>query len=145
MKSLSRHSLLTTLLATAAMGLLSGCGEAKPKTAPVHGKITFDGQPLTTGNIMFIPDPTGQYSMGYIAADGTYSLTTFVDGDGALLGNHRVMITAVKDNGPESAALPLTPTRYSNDRTSGLTAQVKEQADNVIDFLLTSKPEKKKK
>lgn len=62
-----------------------GCGSGHPETFPVAGKITYDGQPVTQGTVVFYPEE-GQPAMGTIAADGSYRLTTFEDGDGAAAG-----------------------------------------------------------
>src|SRR3954464_3770610 len=82
--------------------LLAGCGGGpsdKPKVAPVSGKVTQKGKPLTTGDVLFTPSggpdgAAGQVATGQIGPDGTYRLTTFNTGDGAVLGTHKVTVTA---------------------------------------------------
>ena len=73
-----------------ACALLSGC-DSGPKVAPVRGRVTYNGKPVTAGKIMFYPEH-GRPSIGSIAEDGTYSLTNNVPGDGALIGGHKVTI-----------------------------------------------------
>jgi hypothetical protein len=107
-------------------------------TAPVSGKITYKGQPVPTGTIMFVPGE-GPAATGEIAKDGSYTLSTYSNGDGAVLGAHKVSITALQNVGaglPEqkSGTPPsLIPKKYISDMTSGLTAEVK-QTDNVVNF-----------
>jgi len=86
----ARYSLMVLLA-----GLLIGCGggSGHEETASVTGTVTLKGTPVTEGRIAFFP-PKGRPAMGTIQSDGTYTLTTFDPGDGALLGNHRVTITA---------------------------------------------------
>src|SRR5262249_3000951 len=80
--------------------LFSGCAGSdagKPKVAPVSGKVTKKGgQPLTHGDITFTPSEggSGQIATGQIGPDGSYTLTTFNTGDGAVLGKHKVTVVA---------------------------------------------------
>ncbi len=75
--------------------LLAGCGgdPSKPKLGKVSGTVTYKGQPVTSGTVRFTPDAskggeTGQVASGQIESDGSYELTTFDTGDGAILGQH---------------------------------------------------------
>src|SRR6187402_2127746 len=79
----------------------AGCGSKHPLTAPVKGKITIDGKPVTTGRISFHPVSGERPALANIQPDGSYSLTTFEDGDGALLGRHKVSIKSTRiENAP---------------------------------------------
>jgi hypothetical protein len=49
-----RRALGLGLFTTLACGLLSGCGDEK--TYRVSGKVSFKGQPIAEGRILFIPD-----------------------------------------------------------------------------------------
>jgi hypothetical protein len=134
--------------------LAAGCGgPSRPETAPTSGRVTYKGQPVAGGRIVFFPEPSGagRQAIGTIGPDGRYSLTTFRDGDGAVLGRHRVTIKATRVTGPpspEEAADQmrrgvdlgvewLVPKKYSRPETSPLTADVK-RGDNTIDFDLPS-------
>ena len=152
-------------VAVAYVGLLAtlGCGSGHSDMAPVTGTVTIDGNPVETGDIRFIPS-NGRSAMGEIV-DGKYTLRTYRENDGALLGSHRVSITAMKTKRrkgllpePPADAPPeehqawrdqmesvgfddfewLVPERYSYHDRSGLTAEVKP-GTNEIDFPLTSK------
>jgi hypothetical protein len=107
--------------------------------APVHGKVTYKGKPLPNGTVMFVPGE-GPAAYGEISTDGSFRLKTN-DSDGAVLGNHKVSITALADIG---TALPeqrsptppsLVPAKYLDHERSGLTAEVK-RGDNRVDFEL---------
>ena len=132
-------SLLVALLLAAS---LPGCGTGGLPTAPVRGKVTFMGKPLTAGTILYMPEGDKPSATSEIKPDGTYVLTTYTANDGAVLGKHTILITAIED---QSDRLPedrsptpglLIPERYNNFGTSGLTADVKA-GDNVFDFELT--------
>jgi hypothetical protein len=125
------------LLMTSFTAILAGCGSSGPTLYPVQGKVTFNGKPLNTGSVLFVPLSKGPSAYGVIAEDGTYRLTTD-DREGALPGKHRVMINAVKDNGINSPHSYLIPAKYGSD-SSGLEAEVKEQDENTIDFALEGK------
>ena len=135
--------------------LLSGCGDGRPATSPVRGKITFEGQAVTTGKIVFYPDD-GRSAMSTIGPDGTYELRTMDPGDGAIPGKHVVTITATRTTGPampssfeeelagagtqppsdDTASVQwLVPEEYSQRTTTPLKAEVKA-GENTIDFEL---------
>ena len=143
-----RHGMI--LILSLGMALAVGCGSPGPKTAPVVGKVTVAGKPVTTGTVMFWPTGGGPPATGQIGPDGSYRLTTQPNSDGAVPGAHQVTIKAVQgEAGPKSfdeeragklgAASAqvqwLVPRRYEDRQTSPLTAEVKP-GPNTIDFNL---------
>ena len=78
-----------------ALLLLGGCGSGLPERGKVTGKVTFNGKPVPEGTVTFYPQ-TGRSASGRIQPDGTYTLTTFDEGDGAIVGSHEVTIEAVR-------------------------------------------------
>ncbi len=135
----------SVLLFAACLVSCLGCGPNRPATAPVHGRVTYNGRPVVAGTIVFQPTH-GRPAMGEIQPDGSYKLTTFDAGDGALLGKHTVTIDARRNpkpppmEGTEAAGPPpkvewLVPQEYSNPNSSPLTAEVKS-GKNTIDFNL---------
>ncbi len=133
----ARHSLaLSASLAIA----FAGCGSSNRPTFPVTGKVTFNGEPLPTGSVLLTPVGGGPSAQAAIQPGGTYSVWTFAEGDGAIPGKHTVLITAAKDNGPDSAMTPLIPDKYGTFN-SGLEVDVKE-IDNTANFELTGKAPK---
>ncbi|RUL87509.1 hypothetical protein [Tautonia sociabilis] len=139
--------------------LAAGCGDGTglPKRYPVSGTVTYKGEPVKTGTIQFTPEDlnNGRAASGVIT-DGSYYLTTAVDGDGALPGNYKVAIIAqdvdlekalagVEGGSPKqddiakayAEAKDLVPSKYSLPDTSGLTYTVKEGSNRNVDFDLT--------
>lgn len=120
--------------------VLAGCGSGRPETAVVRGKIIYKEKPVPNGTITFIPK-AGPSATGEIQSDGTYTLTTFRPGDGAILGEHIVIIVAMQDMSnrlPEERnplPPPIVPDKYTNIATTDLKAQV-SAGENVIDFKL---------
>jgi len=76
-----------------AIGLgLGGCGSGHElETAEVQGVVTFDGKPVQQGSVTFVPE-RGRGATGSINADGSYTVTTYHPGDGALIGPHTVTV-----------------------------------------------------
>lgn len=129
--------------AVLSMLLLVGCGgnatDQKP-VAEVKGVVSYEGKPLERGQIIFFPEFGAKIGQGQIQPDGSYELTTYESGDGALLGKHQVAIISERDMEgvlPEDAEADqepsLIPTKYNLQKTSGLTAEVKE-GGNEINF-----------
>ena len=124
-------------LCVSALTVLFACGPGRPETAEVVGRVTFKGQPVPQGRILFWP-PKGRPAMAEIGSNGRYELTTFDDADGAMLGEHRVTIKATKTHFPNgNASKPvvewLVPQRYENIDKTPLTATV-TAGKNTIDF-----------
>lgn len=101
-----------------------GTPEAAAKlstTVPVSGVVTYKGNPLTRGTVVFEPD-AGRPAHGAIQPDGHYTLSTFKDGDGAVEGAHRVSISGLnrkdlplKYHSPSSSGIELEVSRDKSD------------------------------
>lgn len=107
------HAIGLPLLAVIA-ALCFGCaGNDQPM--PVSGKVTVNGTPVANAGIVFHPkDGKGRPAMAETAEDGTYRLTTFKAGDGALKGEYQVTLVweepvhpylALRDGAPQKEAL----------------------------------------
>lgn len=127
-----RKTLVALLLAS--IGGVAGCGNGKLPVAPVNGKVLYRGKSLEFGSVMFQPD-AGPPARGIIQPDGTFQLSTYGVGDGAILGSHRVRVACFQgqqSNNPAKAEAglgkSLIPPKYSDLAGSGLRAEVK--ADN---------------
>lgn len=137
MKAMLKTSMPAYAASLGVLVLLSGCGESHPATAPVSGIITFAGKPVPGGTVMFVPEPPGAPAYGEIQPDGSYRLSTFSEGDGAILGEHRIAISAVDIPNPElPEARALVPFKYSSEQTSGLRAEITKQEMNAVDLNL---------
>ncbi len=147
--------------------LLSGCGN--PDLGKVSGLVTFDGQPLAGASVTFTPtDPTGVLGVAITDENGKYVMFSPMEkkhhARGVLAGNYTVTVSkkeipldpdqtlynqgqitydelmARQSRRTFGAAIKsLIPIRYDDGTTSGLTAEVQSQTDNVINFDLTSK------
>lgn len=74
---------------------LTGCGGSGDR-APVTGKVTLDGQPVTGGTITFVPavpsteKKSAKPATGEVQPDGTFVLGTEGKDDGAAIAQHQV-------------------------------------------------------
>lgn len=128
--------------------VVGGCQPETPPVAVVRGKVTYQGAPVPTGLIVFVPDPTrggaGPMARGDIQPDGSYRLRLWEgEGpgrDGAVVGWHRITLHAVEpprgtaESGPGIAPRSYLPARYRDPELSGLVREVRPGVENVLDF-----------
>jgi hypothetical protein len=149
---------LTVSLVVFGFGAVTiGCGgnSPRPPMGKVSGKVTYDGTAVNQGRVTFTPvtgdgDSGGTSAMGVIESDGSYSLTTFNTGDGALVGQHIVTVVVPTEDirelnkprpdGSIPYILPkeLVPKRYTDPKLTPLRYTV-EAGQNSIDIPLSSK------
>jgi hypothetical protein len=87
----------TALLALTVAGLSAGCGGEK--LGRVKGQVTCQGKPFYPATVTFSPVTekegaleAGKPAWGVTDESGHFVLTTTRQGDGALVGKHRVTI-----------------------------------------------------
>jgi hypothetical protein len=147
LKSFARQTGMGRLVPALAVAIVVtliplGCGGSGPEKASVYGKVTYKGQPVPKGTIAFVTTaPNGRNATGAIGTDGSYTLQTEEPGDGALLGDYKVTISArddvILDYIPPKPIPPkrLVPEKYENPDASGLKATVKS-GKNPLNFEL---------
>lgn len=111
---------------------VQGCGGGAggPTPVKVRGLIKYNGQPVTSGSVMFNPaDPQkGHMAQGSIEKDGTFSLSSYSTGDGVLPGSYTVTVNSslpgtevlTKDKGTGIGGKSAIPARYADAKTSQL-------------------------
>jgi hypothetical protein len=118
------HRIRQSIAAVMLLAWCGGCGAngsgTLPSLLPVKGKVTFKGQPVTTGTVRFEPDDYGRPATGKLQSDGTYVLTTLKEGDGVVPGHHRVSITDLNLKSKDGAILQ----KYLNTSKTKLEADV---------------------
>lgn len=137
-----------TAVGTLTLALLvavAGCG---PKTGTVSGKVTYKGEPLKGGNVIFASEK-GQSLLAPIGEDGTYTIQNVPVGEAkiAVKTKHLGIVAAMakmkgaggppqdtsggvgapKKLTPEEAVRRFVaiPAQYEDTETSGLTFTVK--------------------
>jgi hypothetical protein len=152
------------LLAVCGVVAMTSCGteDSFGKRYYVSGTVTYNGKPLEKGKISFVPDDSKGVGASAVIDNGSYTLSTGGNEDGARAGKYKVTITAKEDSSAkakadfakasnrtepeyvpgrflataEAQAKSLIPTGYGDVRTTTLTADVKEQS-NTINFTLS--------
>jgi hypothetical protein len=112
-----------------ALAACLGCGDGRPARVLISGIVLIDGQPLTRGNISFVPE-NGRPSAGKIGQDGKFTLTCYDGADGAILGKHRVQVAAnrgISDHKIEWFA----PRKYADFRTSEIEVEITKPVDDL--------------
>jgi hypothetical protein len=143
--------LLLTLL-PAALIAGAGCSSDNPENAPVvpqpvTGKVIYDGKPAEGVEVTFVPTDAPMTPRiprnphGVTAADGTFTLTTFQDGDGAAEGGYLVVLKwpGVPDEnaeGGEAAEVPDKLRGWYDGTHSQLTYRVVPGENAVPEFKL---------
>lgn len=143
-------------LLAAVFAFAAGCGPSgppRPKTYPVSGTVTYKGEPVADANLNFQLLTGSCSAFAKADAAGRYELMTFVQGDGAVPGDYLVSITKYEapppsgpstinenyvppgSNVPPAPPKNLLPKKYSQLKSSGLTAKV-DEGSNTVDFKL---------
>lgn len=108
--------------------------------------------PIAGAAVLFSPVAGGVPGRATTAEDGSFTLSTFDVGDGAMVGLHRVGISKMdvtgfvatadglsgKLDGRQIEMRSVVPERYMNPATSGFEATVERGAANRFEFALTS-------
>ena len=111
----------SAFLAVMLLGLVGCGGDATAPnlsaTLPVRGTVAYKGKPMTGGTIKFEPEDTGREAHSAIGPDGTFVLSTFKEGDGAIAGLHRVAVTG-------ASAAGAVPLKYKSPSSSKVEVEV---------------------
>jgi hypothetical protein len=119
-----------------------GCGGRD--MAGVRGAVTFKGQPVKSGVLIFSPiaqndqQPPGKAATGDIQPDGSYQLSTYKLHDGAVVGRHRIRyMPAFEENDEKTDAAPVNATIYTRlTLPDDYQAEVQSGTDNEINVEL---------
>jgi hypothetical protein len=154
-----QKSIASFLIATFAVTLLfvAGCGDSNPETYEVKGTLKINGMdkiPAGT-KVQFYPDEGDHTPVGSVNEDGSFTLSSYDDGDGAPAGTYKVAIlydaTSLAAPGsmkvptpgsdpslppapPETSTLRTLPIdeKYKSKQTTDLKAEVKADGANEI-------------
>ena len=111
---------------------LVGCGGGpsdQPDLAPVSGKVTVGGQPLSNAIVTFTPVSEGRPSSGATDAQGAFELQYTANAEGAMIGQHTVTITLVQ---PDDDDTPVDPSKLPPAATDGSVKKEVKAGSNDI-------------
>jgi hypothetical protein len=104
---------------------IAGCGGSdRPKTIPISGLVTIDGQPPGEGGkLFFTPTEAAdgyakRPASGSFNSAGTYRVMSWAPDDGLVPGHYTVSVM------PGDATKTRLPTKYHQSATSGLEVDV---------------------
>jgi len=119
--------------------LSGGCGKGRERQPvyPVRGQVFIQGQPAAEAFVVFHPvKDDGAQALrpyGYVSADGSFTLTTYEQGDGAPSGEYGVAI--VWPEGEEGH--DRLNGRYMDPKKTKLRAEVKNGPTELAPFRLS--------
>jgi hypothetical protein len=124
------------------LAVVVGCGDSDntiPPRYPVRGRVVLsNGKPLNAGRIAFVPkDVRTPPATGSLGRDGSFSLTTKDEGDGAAVGEYKVRIEpASVPGGRREGRRPRFPVKYVDEDSSGLLVTVRAETNQLKPILL---------
>lgn len=138
LRALSLFQLAVIAVVTTAMG----CSGNGIPTCPVEGIVVLeDGTPVQTGTVEFNSLEKDLTARGSIQSDGTFRLTTFTDGDGAVAGIHDAVVVQLVST--EDLPLhehdhgPTIDPKYAHYDSAGLQFTVRSDRTNSIRIVVT--------
>ena len=133
------------------LALLAGCSDTKddgPVRVKATGSVTYKGQPVSGASIVLAPEPPGKHAATAVTdASRQFALGTNEAGDGAVPGPYKVAIEKTEtssgtapamgenDYNPEgvkTTSKALLQAKYANPNKSGLTVEIKDGQENVL-------------
>jgi hypothetical protein len=135
---LSRMPAVQCILFAAILTVV-GCGAS---LAPVTGKVTYKGEPVKGGTLLFAPAAGGIPASATVQEDGTYKLKVGTS-DGAVIGKNLVSYTAPPGKPSEDPRKEGEKSPYANMIPMGKEIEIKS-GKNVIDIMLEPGPPPKK-
>jgi len=111
----------------------SGCAK-DGDVVPVAGQVLVDGEPLTVGNIRFVPK-VGRPASSAIGQDGRFQRAVERIGapnkPGVLRGKYQVQVSASRIVDDQTIEW-MAPERYADFRTSGIEVTIDKPANDLI-------------
>lgn len=115
------------------LALILGCGPSGPKTYTATGKVTFDGQPVAEGEIIFRAADGSQGSAEGRIQAGSYSLeTTPGEKKVEITARRKVVGPAAASGEPAISFESYIPEKYNEK--SKLAATVTAAGPNKFDY-----------
>jgi len=114
----------------------SGCHDGRLRAWPVTGHIQFaDGEPVKTGIIELESLEHGTTATGKIGPEGEFVLGTYQSADGAVAGEHRVIVLqlimgdgSIRHTLDHGRPVPVT---YAAYETSPLRVQIEPRRNQI--------------
>ena len=120
-------AVLTPALISLSVTACGGGGGRKP-TFPVTGSVLIDKKPGEYARVIFHPvnPEPGEVvrPQGLVKSDGTFTLTTYAENDGAPAGDYLVTVQQYLAGRPDEGPKNHLPEKLAKPESSGLKAHV---------------------
>ena len=127
--------------------LFVGCSSKQFDTHPVRGKVTLrDGTPVKRGRVEFYEPGLDVTAYGNLKEDGSFVIGTESAADGAVAGEHRVVVVQfIMSSGAGVAPSESSPRgdhgvhidpKYADYDASGLAVSVVAGEDNYVEIVV---------
>ena len=113
--------------------LFAGCSDGRPTIVKTSGQVLINGKPLQfkgDGFIQVIPEKSRAATGKINPDDGSFTLTSFEEGDGVALGTHKVTVM-VNVLGAGGNAINLLPDKYADVETTDLQVTIEQPTDSL--------------
>lgn len=137
----SRSARIPSLLLLGACAFLGCASEPKPEALPaealhpVKGKVELaDGKPLTEGEVTFVPvKTTSRAATGKLNADGTFTLKSGDQGEGAAEGQYKVKIESplTAPGAKAGTQKKVVPPEYEDEDASQVVITIKSGPNDL--------------
>ena len=139
---------MITLSVVVMCFVLTGCSD-QLRTYPVSGKVRFTtGGVVHVGTVELKSKEHNVQARGQIQSDGSFTLTTYKDGDGAIAGMHDCVVVqfvmAEGISGHKPSTVGVVDRRFASYSTSGLKAEISSSQSNelilMVEGILKTQP-----
>lgn len=137
--------------------LLLACSPNQhPELRRVSGTVTLHGEPVADATVAFCNDASARFATGRTDQHGRFTLTSYNPGDGALPGEHQVVVTKIEASDDENLNLSmdealqarprkhrpqqLLPPEYASRDTTPLVVSVSEEGEEDLLIELSGTP-----
>ena len=107
-----RYTSLVSVVGLVALLSVGGCGDAaavRSKTVPVTGTVTRGGKPVANAQVNFTTKGAARNGTGQTDAQGKFTLGTFGNSDGTVVGDHIVTVSKAAAAAAATSNMPPKP------------------------------------
>lgn len=119
-----------------------GCSNQHPELRRVSGTVTYNGEPVADAAVAFYNEQSSRLATGRTDEKGRFKLSSYTKDDGALPGEHRVVVTKVEAieeqqrlsmdeamaaRRTQNRSRQLLPNKYTSPETTPLFVTVTEE------------------
>jgi hypothetical protein len=127
------------MLACTCLPMAIGCSKGDFPTATTRGKVLCDGRPVGGCIVYFEPLQegnnaiVGKQGIGWADDEGNFEVSTYGNGDGAVVGKHRVRVGWSPRNSNPSCACVV------DSENDVMEVEIKAEEVNEFDVVLAKK------